>query len=140
MVSSPKLDRFKIAKQLTDKAVKVNALWAQWGWVLFKNGIHFGVCRASPWPVACPEAEVCSRSWPQPEACAGAPLHYTLPFELSDAFEMRKCRHVHGENLSCSHVASVCPSCDRSCGHTSQTRDRLLVTHKTLPPSAQAPE
>ena len=31
-------------------------------------------------------------------------------------------------------------SCDCSYGHTSQTRDRLLVTHKTLPPSAQAPE
>ena len=41
MISSPKLDIYKIARQLTDTAIKVNALWGSVGGVLFKNRNSF---------------------------------------------------------------------------------------------------
>lgn len=36
--SSPKLDRYRLARQLTERAIKVNALWGLVGGALFKNG------------------------------------------------------------------------------------------------------
>lgn len=36
LTSSPKLDRYKIARQLTEKAIQVGALGAWWGGALFK--------------------------------------------------------------------------------------------------------
>ena len=41
LISSPKLDIYKIARQLTDTAIKVNALWGSVGGVLFKNRNSF---------------------------------------------------------------------------------------------------
>ncbi|TKC45477.1 hypothetical protein EI555_006051, partial [Monodon monoceros] len=45
LISSPKLDKYKIARQLTDKAIKVNALWGSGGGVLLRTEIRFGIWR-----------------------------------------------------------------------------------------------
>ena len=46
----------------------------------------------------------------------------------------RRCRHVHGKNLSYNYAAGVSPLFGCSCGHASQTRDRLPHRPPTLGP------
>ncbi|XP_059103979.1 protein monoglycylase TTLL8 [Peromyscus eremicus] len=61
--SSPKLDRYKIARQLTEKAIKVNGFGDSRVGVAFKTmGNYFGIL----FPSACPRAEAPTNHWGWP--------------------------------------------------------------------------
>lgn len=72
LISSPKLDKYKIARQLTDKAIKVNALWGSGGGVLLRTEIRFGIWRVSSLPLTPPPAHVRRPRSPGPRVEASA--------------------------------------------------------------------
>lgn len=91
LISSPKLDKYKIARQLTDKAIKVNALWGSGGGVLLRTEICFGIWRVSSLPLTppCPcEAApaVLAPAW----RLLPVTLCFSCTFEIGNAFKIQK--------------------------------------------------